>query len=220
MITSASNPRLKLVRKLASGRQRAKLGLFVCEGEDLVAAGWPPVCNRSTRSWTRSGPLSSMASKAPKRSSRASSPSSRRSLTRRGSSPSSAEPICLGSSTLRRGWRSGTSAIRETSARSSGPPMRSGPRSSRSLRDAPTRRLRRPCAPRWERSSGFPRGASTTRRSHGSGSCRGAARRLRRSSSATAPPSSSEPSAQGFRTRSPRRAKSSRRSRWPTRRSP
>jgi TrmH family RNA methyltransferase len=39
MITSASNPRLKLVRKLASGRQRAKLGLFVCEGEDLVASG-------------------------------------------------------------------------------------------------------------------------------------------------------------------------------------
>ena len=39
MITSTSNPRLKLVRKLASGRQRAKLGLFVCEGEDLVAAG-------------------------------------------------------------------------------------------------------------------------------------------------------------------------------------
>jgi RNA methyltransferase, TrmH family len=39
VITSASNPRLKLVRKLASGRQRAKLGLFVCEGEDLVEAG-------------------------------------------------------------------------------------------------------------------------------------------------------------------------------------
>jgi RNA methyltransferase, TrmH family len=39
VITSASNPRLKLVRKLASGRQRAKLGLFACEGEDLVAAG-------------------------------------------------------------------------------------------------------------------------------------------------------------------------------------
>jgi TrmH family RNA methyltransferase len=30
---------MKLVRKLASRRQRAKLGLFVCEGEDLVAAG-------------------------------------------------------------------------------------------------------------------------------------------------------------------------------------
>jgi TrmH family RNA methyltransferase len=39
VISSASNPRLKLVRKLGSGRQRAKLGLFACEGEDLVAAG-------------------------------------------------------------------------------------------------------------------------------------------------------------------------------------
>ena len=44
MITSASNPRLKLVRKLGLRRQREKLGLFVAEGEDLVAAalegGW------------------------------------------------------------------------------------------------------------------------------------------------------------------------------------
>jgi RNA methyltransferase, TrmH family len=39
LITSASNPRLKLVRKLAARRQRDKLGLFPCEGEDLVAAG-------------------------------------------------------------------------------------------------------------------------------------------------------------------------------------
>ena len=39
MITSAANPRVKLVRKLESRRQREKLGLFVCEGEDLVAAG-------------------------------------------------------------------------------------------------------------------------------------------------------------------------------------
>jgi TrmH family RNA methyltransferase len=39
LITSASNPRLKLVRKLAARRQRDKLGLFLCEGEDLVAAG-------------------------------------------------------------------------------------------------------------------------------------------------------------------------------------
>ncbi len=38
MITSASNPRLRLVRRLASGRQRDRLGLFVCEGEDLVEA--------------------------------------------------------------------------------------------------------------------------------------------------------------------------------------
>ncbi|TML10551.1 MAG: RNA methyltransferase [Actinobacteria bacterium] len=39
MITSAENPRLKLVRKLAAARQRHKLGLFVVEGEDLVEAG-------------------------------------------------------------------------------------------------------------------------------------------------------------------------------------
>jgi RNA methyltransferase, TrmH family len=38
MITSAANPRLKLARKLASRRQRDKLGLFACEGEDLVLA--------------------------------------------------------------------------------------------------------------------------------------------------------------------------------------
>jgi TrmH family RNA methyltransferase len=38
VITSSSNPRLKLVRRLSSRRQREKLGLFVCEGEDLVAA--------------------------------------------------------------------------------------------------------------------------------------------------------------------------------------
>ncbi len=39
MITSAANARVKLVRKLESRRQREKLGLFACEGEDLVAAG-------------------------------------------------------------------------------------------------------------------------------------------------------------------------------------
>jgi RNA methyltransferase, TrmH family len=38
VITSPSNPRLKLVRRLASRRQRERLGLFVCEGEDLVQA--------------------------------------------------------------------------------------------------------------------------------------------------------------------------------------
>jgi TrmH family RNA methyltransferase len=38
VITSPANPRLKLVRRLASRRQRERLGLFVCEGEDLVAA--------------------------------------------------------------------------------------------------------------------------------------------------------------------------------------
>jgi TrmH family RNA methyltransferase len=39
MITSAANPRLKLIRRLQSRRQRERLGLFVCEGEDLVEAG-------------------------------------------------------------------------------------------------------------------------------------------------------------------------------------
>jgi RNA methyltransferase, TrmH family len=47
VITSAANPRLRLVRRLGSRRQRDKLGLFVCEGEDLVeaasAAGIEPV---------------------------------------------------------------------------------------------------------------------------------------------------------------------------------
>jgi TrmH family RNA methyltransferase len=38
VITSHDNEKLKLVRKLASRRWRSKLGLFVAEGEDLVAA--------------------------------------------------------------------------------------------------------------------------------------------------------------------------------------
>jgi TrmH family RNA methyltransferase len=39
VITSAANPRLKLIRRLRSGAQRRRLGLFVVEGEDLVQAG-------------------------------------------------------------------------------------------------------------------------------------------------------------------------------------
>jgi len=39
MITSASNPRLRLVRRLlGSRRQREREGLFACEGEDLLEA--------------------------------------------------------------------------------------------------------------------------------------------------------------------------------------
>lgn len=38
MIVSRDNDRLKLMRKLHSRRWRDKLGLFVCEGEDLVDA--------------------------------------------------------------------------------------------------------------------------------------------------------------------------------------
>jgi RNA methyltransferase, TrmH family len=47
VITSAANPRLRLIRRLVGRRQREKLGLFVAEGEDLVdaaaAAGIEPV---------------------------------------------------------------------------------------------------------------------------------------------------------------------------------
>lgn len=39
MITSAANPRLRLIRRLQSASQRKRLGLFVAEGEDLVEAG-------------------------------------------------------------------------------------------------------------------------------------------------------------------------------------
>jgi TrmH family RNA methyltransferase len=46
-ITSPSNPRLKDLRKLARARERARTGLFVAEGEDIVraahAAGREPV---------------------------------------------------------------------------------------------------------------------------------------------------------------------------------
>jgi len=38
VITSPSNPRLRLVRRLAARRQRDRAGLFSCEGEDLVQA--------------------------------------------------------------------------------------------------------------------------------------------------------------------------------------
>jgi RNA methyltransferase, TrmH family len=46
MIRSADNDKLKTIRKLAQKSWRDKLGLFVAEGEDLVAAaeqaGWEP----------------------------------------------------------------------------------------------------------------------------------------------------------------------------------
>jgi TrmH family RNA methyltransferase len=38
MITSPDNPKLKLIRRLAERRHRSREGLFVAEGEDLVAA--------------------------------------------------------------------------------------------------------------------------------------------------------------------------------------
>jgi TrmH family RNA methyltransferase len=38
LITSTDNPKLKQIRKLQTKRERARSGLFVAEGEDLVAA--------------------------------------------------------------------------------------------------------------------------------------------------------------------------------------
>jgi TrmH family RNA methyltransferase len=38
-VTSPLNPKLRLVRRLQSASQRQRLGLFACEGEDLVVAG-------------------------------------------------------------------------------------------------------------------------------------------------------------------------------------
>jgi TrmH family RNA methyltransferase len=40
LITSHDNPKLKQIRKLHTKRERARTGLFVAEGEDLVDAGW------------------------------------------------------------------------------------------------------------------------------------------------------------------------------------
>jgi TrmH family RNA methyltransferase len=42
LITSPDNQKLKQIRKLHTKRERARTGLFVAEGEDLVAAGWEP----------------------------------------------------------------------------------------------------------------------------------------------------------------------------------
>ncbi|MGA9762719.1 MAG: RNA methyltransferase [Gaiellaceae bacterium] len=39
VVVSASNPKLRLVRRLQSAGQRGRLGLFACEGEDLIVAG-------------------------------------------------------------------------------------------------------------------------------------------------------------------------------------
>ena len=39
VVVSASNPKLRLVRRLQSASQRERLGLFACEGEDLIVAG-------------------------------------------------------------------------------------------------------------------------------------------------------------------------------------
>ena len=86
VITSPSNPRLRLVRRLAARSQRDRSGLFSCEGEDLVEAALAARLDRSISCSTPSGPLT--VSPAESASSLGCSQKSRRSVTRRGRSAS------------------------------------------------------------------------------------------------------------------------------------
>ena len=87
-------------------------------------------------------------------SSRGCSRRCRRSVIRRGCiGVFRGRPAAADAAAGHRCLRSGTSAIRATSARSCGRPTRSGRPSSHSLGAAPTRPARRRCARRWVRSS-------------------------------------------------------------------
>ena len=163
LITSASNPTLKLVRKLlAQKRKREELGLFAVEGEDLVeaaaAAGIEPIELPRRRRERR-------ARAARRDLDAAASGSRRRRLPH--------APPCRKRRARRRS-RSGASRIPATSARCFAPRTPSAPR-SRSPRAAPTRSARRRCARRPGRSSACRCSTSTTRRGSGSRSSRTAA---------------------------------------------
>ena len=71
---SPSNPRLRLVRRLAARRQRDRTGLFSCEGEDLVeaalAAGLEPVHPAGREVPSRVSPAASSSSPRLSRKSR------------------------------------------------------------------------------------------------------------------------------------------------------
>ena len=95
VISSPSNPRLRLVRRLASRRQRDRTGLFSCEGEDLVEAALAAGPSQSISCWTPNAPLG--VSPAVSSSSLASSQKSRPSVTRRERSACFVVTIFLGS---------------------------------------------------------------------------------------------------------------------------
>ena len=154
MITAATNPKLKLVRKLlAQKRKRDELGSVRGRGRGSRGrcggrrnrAGRAARGGRDRRARTARGRLDAAAS-GPRRS------------------PSTGRPISR-ASRVRRRWRSGTSPIRATSARCCGPRTRSEPR-WRSRRAAPIRSGRRRCARRRARSSACRSFRSTTRRGH------------------------------------------------------
>ena len=94
LITSAANPRLKLVRKLGSRRQRDKLGLFACEGGDLVAAGLDAGLEPVEALVDAERPALVERLPGAERVASEVMAGSRRCRTRPGSSPSFAAPTC------------------------------------------------------------------------------------------------------------------------------
>ena len=148
VITSPHNENLTQVRKLAGRKWRDKLGEFVAEGEDLVAAadaaGWPAVAaargrrlraRRVRRSRRSCSPRSPSSARAPGRSpsTRSAGPPSR---------PGRCASRCGGSTTP------ATSGTVLRSALAFGAAQRRARPGDRRSRTA-----RRRCAPRWARSS-------------------------------------------------------------------
>ena len=154
LITSAHNAKLKLIRRLLdSRRQREKEGLFVCEGEDLVAAARDAGSSRSSCS-----SRARTSSRAPRRGldARASAACDRR-LPPRGAAARHA-PATLALWHLADPGNVGT-LLRTADAFGAGVALSAG---------APTRPARRRCGRRPARSSGCRWRRSTTRRVRGS----------------------------------------------------
>ena len=146
MITSPHNEKLKLVRKLRDRRHREREGLFVTEGEDLLAAGLAAgaeprfvLDRRRQRAGRRGGGCRAARGRL---------------------RPRLGQPGDRGlAAALGRDWRSRSastctaSPTRATSVRSCAPPTRSAAARSSSARAAPTRTRRRRCGRAWARSS-------------------------------------------------------------------
>ena len=151
MITSASNPTLKLVRKLlAQKRKREELGLFAVEGEDLVeaasAAGIEPIELLVAGETVEPELLAAVSTLA--------HPARVVGVYRTAALPREPRETTLAL------WRVADPGNVGTLLRAA---TRSAPR-WRSRRAAPTRSARRRCAPRPARSSASRCWPSTTRR--------------------------------------------------------
>ena len=184
-ITSRDNDKLKLARKLHERRWRDKLGLFLCEGEDLVETA----LGRGARA--RRGARRRGAARAGRAA--ALGRSRRPGAARRGLHPRApaardrgvpARRTCRGSTSPRRprsASPSGASATRATSARSCARSTRSARASSRCRPAARTRPGRRRSGRRQARPFACRPAASTRRRAGGSRSSRAAGSRSRSS---------------------------------------